>query len=128
MRSEGLAVSPCADNGRVREGVCRCAADRTQRVGRAFSAELAVAAEALKLSGHAARRLQAEGRSLEDEEVAKLEEAVRLAASKRSRDCLVLLEDMAFVVNVDSMTVVTAVSKQRRQHGIFTNIDSVVVL
>lgn len=92
-----------------------------------FRRELTAASEALKISGHASRRLMSEGKPLEGERISRLQEAVQLAASKHSRDCLVLLDDTAFVVNVESRTVITAVSKERRQHGIFTNIDTVVV-
>ena len=49
------------------------------------------------------------------------------AEQKGSKDSLVLLDDLAFVVSVKNKTVVTAVDSNRAKENVFTNIDSVVI-
>ncbi|MGB5138757.1 MAG: hypothetical protein WBP29_09525 [Candidatus Zixiibacteriota bacterium] len=40
---------------------------------------------------------------------------------------MVLLDNLALLVNVKSRTVVTAIETEKMKHGVFTNIDAVVV-
>ncbi|MBD3169312.1 MAG: flagellar protein [candidate division Zixibacteria bacterium] len=81
----------------------------------------------LKLSGHAAKRLERRGISLTDSDIAKLRDAVDRAQSKGSRDSLVLLNDLAFVVSVKNNTILTAMQTKQMKESIFTNIDSTVI-
>lgn len=81
----------------------------------------------LHFSGHAQRRMVDRGISLSEGEIASLEGAVQRAERKGSRDSLVLLRDVAFLVNVPHRTVVTAVDRGAWQERVFTQIDSVVI-
>jgi len=49
------------------------------------------------------------------------------AASKGSRDSLVLVDGTAFVVSVSNRTVITAVGSEQMKDNVFTNIDSAVI-
>ncbi|MCC7479860.1 hypothetical protein IT575_15580 [bacterium] len=82
----------------------------------------------LKFSAHALQRLESRGIRLGAQEVQALEGAVQQAASKGSRDSLVLGEKYALLVNVPSRTVVTALDQQGLREGVVTNIDSAVWL
>jgi flagellar operon protein len=50
------------------------------------------------------------------------------AATKGSRESLLLMENMALVVSVKNRTVITAVDNDKLKENVFTNIDSAVVL
>jgi len=82
----------------------------------------------LSLSRHAQERLSAAGRSLSPDEAQRIRAAMQSAASKGSRQALLLLPDLALVVHPPSGTVITAVTDQRRQSGLFTGIDCTVIL
>ena len=59
--------------------------------------------------------------------VARLEQAVDRAGQKGARDSLVLMDDLALLVNVRNRVVVTAVPQSSAKDNVFTNIDSVVI-
>lgn len=82
----------------------------------------------LKFSGHAQERLAQSRRQLTEAEVTELARAVDRAAEKGSRDALILMRDLAFVVSVKNRTVITAVEGERMKENIFTNIDSAAIL
>lgn len=82
----------------------------------------------LKFSHHAEMRLEQRGIHLRQEQLAKLEEAIDKAAAKGSRDSLVLMNDLAFIVNVKSRTVITALDGSSARDNVFTQIDSAVIV
>ena len=60
--------------------------------------------------------------------MAKLKDAVQKVEMKGSRDSCIVMDNMAFIVNVVNRTVITVVEGQRMKDNVFTNIDSAVVL
>lgn len=80
-----------------------------------------------RLSAHAQRRLEARHIPFGGDEAVRLEQAVEKAASKGSRESLILMDDLALVVNIKNRVVVTAVDANSRKDNVFTNIDSVVL-
>ena len=97
--------------------------------GAAFADLMAarLGAEGIKLSAHAQQRLQRANVDLGVGAIDRLKSAVEKAEQKGSKDSLVLLDDLAFVVSVKNKTVVTAVDSNRAKENVFTNIDSVVI-
>jgi flagellar operon protein len=83
--------------------------------------------EALKFSRHALERVQRRGIDLDPKTMARLQEGVGRAAGKGSRDSVVLVDGTAFVVSVNSRTVVTAVGAEHMREHVFTNVDSAVI-
>ena len=81
----------------------------------------------VSFSNHALQRLQRRGLSMEADQVQRLSEGVQLAAAKGSRNSVVLVDDLAFVVAVPSRTVVTAIDRAHMKEQVFTNIDSAVI-
>jgi flagellar operon protein len=81
----------------------------------------------LKFSAHAAARMSSRNIGMTPELMNKLENAVSGAASKGSRDSLILMKNCAFIVNVPNRTVVTAMDGESMQSNIFTNIDSAII-
>ena len=82
----------------------------------------------LKFSKHAAQRLESRNISLSEEQNARLEDGVEQAHAKGIKDSLVLVDSLAFIVNVPSKTVVTAMDQTETQSNIFTNIDGAVIM
>ncbi len=84
-------------------------------------------AQNLRFSNHAQKRLQSRHIQLTDDGLARLTDAVDKAGQRGGRESLVLMDDLAFIVNVPERLVVTAVDAQNRGEGVFTQIDSVVI-
>ena len=115
-------------------GIIPPAATQPKRIfppnsGVGFNDELRRASDSgeLKFSRHAVGRLIKRGISLSKTQLGKLQEAVNRAESKGSRDSLVLLNDLAFVVSIKSKTVLTAMQIGKMKESVFTNIDSTVI-
>jgi len=85
-------------------------------------------ADGLKFSAHAQARLQSRNITLSTEDMVRLKQGVAQAASKGSRESLVLKDNVAFVVSITNNTVITAVDAQSMQGNVFTNIDSAVIV
>ena len=79
----------------------------------------------LHFSKHANERLANRNIDLTEEQKKRLKEGVNRASSKGIRDSLVMVDNMAFIVNVTNRTVITAVDNG--DDKIFTNIDGAVV-
>lgn len=82
----------------------------------------------LKFSKHASMRLEERNISLTEEQNARLKSGVERAGEKGIRDSLVMVDSLAFIVNVPNKTVVTAMDQEEAQKNIFTNIDGAVIM
>lgn len=81
----------------------------------------------LNFSNHAQKRLQKRDIALTDDGLNRLTEAVDKAEKRGGRESLILMDDLAFIVNVKKRLVVTALNAYGRGEGVFTQIDSVVL-
>ncbi|WP_025723728.1 TIGR02530 family flagellar biosynthesis protein [Paenibacillus polymyxa] len=84
--------------------------------------------QVLKLSNHAAKRLEQRGIELRSDQMAKINSAVDKAAAKGAKESLILMQDMALIVSVPNRTVVTAMDKKSMEDNVFTQIDSAVII
>ena len=82
----------------------------------------------LKFSKQAASRLESRNISLSAEQSARLESGVVQAEAKGIQESLVLVDSLAFIVNVPNKTVVTAMDQTETQNNVFTNIDGAVIM
>ncbi|MFS0869715.1 TIGR02530 family flagellar biosynthesis protein [Paenibacillus xylanilyticus] len=82
----------------------------------------------LKLSNHAAKRLEQRGIELKSEQMQQIGTALDKAAAKGAKESLILMQDMAFIVNVKNRTVVTAMDSESMKDNVFTQIDSAVII
>jgi flagellar operon protein len=87
----------------------------------------ASAPEPLRWSAHAKERLTQRRIAITPDDLQRLEGAVAKAADKGSRESLVLMDDMAFVVSVKNRVVITAVDRTGMKDQVFSNIDSAVL-
>ncbi|MDD5900467.1 MAG: flagellar protein [Lachnospiraceae bacterium] len=79
----------------------------------------------LRFSKHANERLASRNIRLSAEQKERLEDGVEKASRKGIRDSLVMVDNMAFIVNVTNRTVITAVGEG--DDKIFTNIDGAII-
>ena len=81
--------------------------------------------EGLKFSKHAVGRLADRNIQLTREQLMRLNDGARKAEQKGIKDSLVMIDDMAFIVNVPSRTVITAL--EAGNENVFTNINGAVI-
>lgn len=89
--------------------------------------EILAQTQDLHFSNHAQQRLQSRQIDLDADSVSRLSEAVDRVEKKGSQSSLVLMDDIAYLVNVPERTVITAVDTTKGGEGVFTKIDSVVL-
>lgn len=82
-------------------------------------------AQTIHFSKHANKRLALRKIDLSTEQLVRLEEGTQKAREKGIRDSLVMVDDLAFIVNTKSNTVITAMNEG--EDAIFTNIDGAVI-
>jgi len=82
----------------------------------------------LKFSAHARNRIQSRNIPLTAENIQQLVKAVELAEQKGARDSLILMENLAFIVNIGNRTVITAMDGESMKENVFTNIDSAIIV
>ena len=82
----------------------------------------------LKFSKHASMRLSDRNISLTNEQNERLQNGVQAAKEKGINESLVLVDSLAFIVNVPNNTVVTAMDKKETNNNVFTNIDGAVIM
>ena len=84
--------------------------------------------EELKFSKHASTRLQDRNIELSDSQIDRLNAGMQKANEKGINESLVLMDQMAFIVNVRNNTVITALNEQEIKENVFTNIDGAVIV
>lgn len=86
------------------------------------------AVEAVRFSKHAANRLSDRKIELTDDQLERLNDGTKKAGAKGIRDSLVLVDQLAFIVNTKSNTVITAMDQTEADENIYTNIDGAVII
>ena len=81
----------------------------------------------LKFSKHASNRLSERNISLSDSQMNRLNTSVRAADEKGINESLVMVDQLAFIVNVKNSTVITAMDQRDADANVFTNIDGAVI-
>lgn len=82
----------------------------------------------LKFSKHASGRLAERDITLTDNQLERLYEGAAKAGAKGIQESLVLMDELAFIVNVPNNTVITAMSRNDTEENIYTNIDGAVII
>ena len=79
----------------------------------------------IQFSKHAADRLNDRNIRLSDEQITRLASSIGKADAKGIRDSLVLVDNVALVVNIKNRMVITAM--QPGSDNVFSNIDGAVI-
>jgi len=82
----------------------------------------------LKFSKHASFRMSDRGIAMTDDQMNRLNDGAKKAAEKGIKDSLVLIDDMAFIVNIPNRTVVTAMDSTETVENVFTHINGAVIM
>jgi len=82
----------------------------------------------VRFSAHARARLHSRGVDLSEAKLEALSQAIDKADAKGARESLILSDEAAYVVSVKNRTIITAFDRDNLRDGVFTSIDSAVVL
>lgn len=104
----------------------RISAGKLSSEGKSFSQILdSVKRNELVFSKHANERLISRNIDLSEAQLERLQSGTRRAEEKGIKESLVMVDDLAFIVNVRNNTVITAVNE--KDDKVFTNIDGAVI-
>ncbi len=81
----------------------------------------------LKFSKHASNRLSDRNIDLSTEQLERLNEGAKRAGDKGIKESLIMVDRLAFIVNIPNNTVVTTMDSTNTNENIFTNIDGAVI-
>ena len=81
----------------------------------------------VKFSKHEMGRLENRNIELSEDQLERLNQGVGQARTKQIQESLVMMDNLAFIVNVKNNTVVTAM-EQGESGQVFTNIDGAVIV
>ncbi|MBN1267450.1 MAG: hypothetical protein JXA25_18300 [Anaerolineales bacterium] len=102
-------------------------AGKTAEANGSFADVLSKASNGVQFSNHAQKRMQVRDIALNDEGINRLTRAVEKAEKRGCQESLILMDDLAFIVNVKDRMIVTALDVEQKGEGVFTQIDSVVL-
>lgn len=80
----------------------------------------------LRFSKHANERLLSRNIDLTSSQLERLQSGARRAGEKGIKESLVMVDNLAFIVNIKNNTVVTAIKDE--DDRVFTNIDGAVIM
>ena len=103
------------------------------------------AKSSLHFSKHANERLESRNINLSEEQMSRLNKGIMQAKEKSINESLVMMDDIAFIVNIKNNTVITAIDMdaktvsdalsdktklegQTQERNVFTNIDGAVIV
>ncbi|MBR6452662.1 MAG: flagellar protein [Lachnospiraceae bacterium] len=81
----------------------------------------------VRFSKHASVRLDDRNIELSSEQLSRLNEGAQKANAKGINESLVLVDEIAFIVNIKNNTVITAMDQSEAKDNVFTNIDGAVI-
>ena len=82
----------------------------------------------VRVSKHATNRLADRNIELTRERVERLNMGAAKAGAKGINESLVIVDSLAFIVNVPNQTVITAMDQTDANDNVFTNIDGAVII
>ena len=115
------SIEQVTDNYLKQPGVKKEEAGRSER-------SFADVFDSLKFSKHASSRLQDRHIELSESQMDRLNTGMQKAGEKGINESLVLMDQMAFIVNVKNSTVITALNDQEMKDNVFTNIDGAIIV
>ena len=92
------------------------------------SADNNISTENLRFSKHAVNRLSDRNIQLSEEQMQRLNRGKAEAGEKGIKESLILVDQLAFIVNVPNNMVVTAMDQTENKSNVFTNIDGAVIV
>lgn len=87
-----------------------------------------VSLQSVTFSKHANERLASRNINLNEDQMNRLNKGVMQAKEKSIKESLVMMDNIAFIVNIKNNTVVTAMDQETNDSNVFTNIDGAVIV
>ncbi len=84
--------------------------------------------EQVTFSKHANERLASRNIRLDESQMQRLNKGIMQAKEKSIKESLVMMDNIAFIVNIKNSTVVTAMDQNTNDSNVFTNIDGAVIV
>jgi flagellar operon protein len=84
-------------------------------------------ASTVSFSKHALTRIEERGIDMDTVTIGRLTRSLNMAKAKNCSESLVLIDGNAFLVNVSTNKVITAMTEDDIRDSIFTNIDSTII-
>lgn len=85
-------------------------------------------AQEVTFSKHANQRLLSRNINLDESQLMRLNRGIMQAKEKSINESLVMMDNIAFIVNIRNNTVVTAMDQDYNDSNVFTNIDGAVIV
>lgn len=84
--------------------------------------------QGVTFSKHANERLASRNINLNDAQLDRLNKGVKQAKEKSIKESLVMMDNIAFIVNIKNNMVITAMDQETNDSNVFTNIDGAVIV
>ncbi len=111
----GTGEAPAGSRGTVQPGV-------------PFRQVLQQEISGVKFSQHAQQRLKARSIQLSAQQMQKINGGLEKVSQKGARESLMVMGDLAMIVNIPNKTIITVMDGQSMKENVFTNIDSAIIL
>lgn len=123
LQDQYLNSTQNVSNGKKAEGI-----SFEQVLAEKLNSSETTAQTSLKFSKHAVNRLMDRNITLSDTQMERLSDGTQKANEKGIKESLVVVDQLAFIVNVPNKTVITAMDQTETKDNIFTNIDGAVFI
>lgn len=84
--------------------------------------------QGVTFSKHANERLASRNINLNGAQLDRLNKGVMQAKEKSIKESLVMMDNIAFIVNIKNNMVITAMDQETNDSNVFTNIDGAVIV
>ncbi len=82
----------------------------------------------VNFSRHARNRITSREINISNKEMIQLKAGIDKAVEKGAKNSLIVINKTAYIVSVESKTVVTIIDRESIKEKVFTNIDSAVLM
>ncbi|MGM0445290.1 MAG: TIGR02530 family flagellar biosynthesis protein [Bacillota bacterium] len=82
----------------------------------------------INFSRHARNRITSREIIISEKEMIQLKTGINKAVEKGAKNSLIVINKTAYIVSVESNTVVTIIDRESIKEKVFTNIDSAVLM
>lgn len=82
----------------------------------------------VKFSQHAQQRMKLRNIQMSAQQIQKINGGLEKISQKGAKESLMVMGDLAMIVNIPHKTVITVMDGQSMKENVFTNIDSAIIL
>lgn len=128
MAEQKIYLQPVLPVGRPGGTASRSGKSAATQPGVSFQQVLQQEITGVKFSQHAQQRLKLRNIQMSPQEIQKINGGLAKISQKGAKESLLVMGDLAMIVNVPNKTVITVLDGQSMKENVFTNIDSAIIL